>query len=475
MKRALLALGLSLFTIASAVSCSEAETQPTPDAVDASADATEPPYFDAGMRPDSTGTGDAQGDRTVTEAGGDAEAGRDGQTTDGAGDGQADGGGDARTDTGVDAGPTCTASSVSTDAGTGCAGRDGGCPLLVVDTAGQVYAMTANGQTLATYASPVANPRGVVHDPAGDGFWVSSSNATFARVAWNGSLVSCVQYAGNVNGTARGLAYSDGFTKTLNFVSLDQSSAGRGRLREARMAFELPNSGNSTTFFLTQTSDDYFDAARFLSTPSTIRVSNANATVEFGEASHGPNTSGKTVWFEWTPDVGGTTTFDTNGSGFDTFLAVYTGTSVDALTLVGSNDNAPGDASAGSSRVSFTAVANTSYFIVVDGMNNASGQIVLNLNGGGAEPPQQVFWGSTEDSNGDEWFTREDGIIQDLLDNNEINLPGGIEPGGLAAKGTGFLVVDRAQKQLVEVSNAGAQINAFALPGTSPVDVSYRP
>ncbi|MBN2508107.1 MAG: lamin tail domain-containing protein [Verrucomicrobia bacterium] len=72
--------------------------------------------------------------------------------------------------------------------------------------------------------------------------------------------------------------------------------------------------------------------------------SNVGATTESGE----PLTAGwfrdrgATVWYRWTAPATGTARFDTFGSGFNTYLGVFTGTAVAALTQVAINDNAPG-------------------------------------------------------------------------------------------------------------------------------------
>ncbi len=103
-----------------------------------------------------------------------------------------------------------------------------------------------------------------------------------------------------------------------------------------------------------------------------INASNQNATKEFGEPSHAGNAGGASVWYEWTPAASGSVTIDTIGSNFDTLLAVYTGAAVNALTPVASNNDIlnPTDLQ---SRVTFSAVAGTSYKIAVDGAGGAQG------------------------------------------------------------------------------------------------------
>ncbi|HUO43543.1 MAG TPA: S8 family serine peptidase [Burkholderiales bacterium] len=100
------------------------------------------------------------------------------------------------------------------------------------------------------------------------------------------------------------------------------------------------------------------------------------ATKEGGEPNHAGNAGGHSVWWKWTPAAAGQVNLDTHGSAFDTLLAVYTGSSVAALTAIASNDN---DGSPnGTSSVLFEAQAGVEYEIVVDGANGAQGAVALN-------------------------------------------------------------------------------------------------
>ena len=58
-------------------------------------------------------------------------------------------------------------------------------------------------------------------------------------------------------------------------------------------------------------------------------------------------------------------TLSTAGSGFDTVLAVYTGSSVGALTAVVKNDDE--SATVRTSKLTFTATAGVTYRIAIDG------------------------------------------------------------------------------------------------------------
>ena len=135
--------------------------------------------------------------------------------------------------------------------------------------------------------------------------------------------------------------------------------------------------------------NDNFASATVLSgSPITITGTNVNATKEAGEPKVAGNAGGKSVWYTWTATVSGKVSVNTSGSSFDTLLGVYTGSSVSALTLVASNDDATNRTL--TSAVSFSAVAGRTYRIVVDGYNAASGSIVLNLAQAGA-PANDLF------------------------------------------------------------------------------------
>ncbi len=107
---------------------------------------------------------------------------------------------------------------------------------------------------------------------------------------------------------------------------------------------------------------------------------NTNATEEIGEPNHAGNDGGRSIWWTWVAPASGPFQLDTLGSGFDTILGVYQGTSIGALTLVAADDDSAGD---DQSIVTFEAVQGVEYQIAVDGFNDgtgaASGRVVLNL------------------------------------------------------------------------------------------------
>ncbi len=115
--------------------------------------------------------------------------------------------------------------------------------------------------------------------------------------------------------------------------------------------------------------------------PVSTTGSNIGDTGEAQEpAQSGPINS---TWWSWTAPSTGTVTFDTQGSIFDTWLSVYTGSALNSLSLIAFNDDViPG--SDLTSLVSLNVSVGTTYQIAVDGYQSYTGNINLNIN---APPP----------------------------------------------------------------------------------------
>lgn len=107
--------------------------------------------------------------------------------------------------------------------------------------------------------------------------------------------------------------------------------------------------------------------------------STVTATAEPQEPAHYA-TAHNSVWFRYTPTTTYQARLDTCGSGFDTTLAVYTGSALTSLTKIAVND----DSCDLQSSVSVAVTAGTTYWIALDGYSTQSGSYVLNLD---APPP----------------------------------------------------------------------------------------
>jgi outer membrane protein assembly factor BamB len=124
--------------------------------------------------------------------------------------------------------------------------------------------------------------------------------------------------------------------------------------------------------------DDFAQRAAFVGEAGVARSAAQLATREAGEPVHAGTAGNGSLWWSWTAPRGGNVTIDTTGSIPDTLLSVYTGTAVNALGSVATNDDE--STSLKSSKVTFNAVAGTTYQIAVDCKDAAAGLVLMRLN-----------------------------------------------------------------------------------------------
>ena len=121
--------------------------------------------------------------------------------------------------------------------------------------------------------------------------------------------------------------------------------------------------------------DSFASPTVLTGTTFAVNGSNIGATLQTGEPKHAGVTGGKSVWWSWTAPSTGTFTLATTGSSFDTTLGIYTGTAVNTLKVLESNDDQ--STTLRTSKVVVSVVAGTTYRIAVDGYSAASGAITL--------------------------------------------------------------------------------------------------
>ena len=137
---------------------------------------------------------------------------------------------------------------------------------------------------------------------------------------------------------------------------------------------------------LLPSNDDFSDAQALPGTSGLLEGTNVRATEEPSEPDHaGFSNPLASVWFIWTAPSNGILNLDTFGSDFDTTLAAYSGTSINSLFELASDNDSQGLQSA----VSISVTANETYRIAVDGFLSNEGQVILNyifLPSGGSQP-----------------------------------------------------------------------------------------
>jgi hypothetical protein len=206
--------------------------------------------------------------------------------------------------------------------------------------------------------------------PSSGAFTITTDGSGFDTVlgVYDGSSVSGLTYIAGDDDNGAGFASAVTFMTvagTTYQIAVDGYNGASGSI-QLNIVAPLPPPVN----------DPFASRISLSGLTSATTGSNVSATKEAGEPNHAGNSGGKSVWWTWTAPANGLMRVTTDGSAFDTLLAVYTGSSVSGLTLVASDDDSgEGFASA----VTFAATAGTTYQIAVDGYIGASGAIQLNL------------------------------------------------------------------------------------------------
>jgi|GEM_PF-2268051 len=199
-------------------------------------------------------------------------------------------------------------------------------------------------------------------------------NATFTTLGSNFNTLLAV-YTGASVSTLSPIASNDDFlrgTSSVTFAAVPGVTyyfavdGFRGQTGAVMLTWNLGAPIN----------DNFSNAQTISGNTGIVGGNNLDATKEPGEPNHAGNPGGHSIWYRWQAPGTGPVTFTTAGSSLDTVLAVYTGTSVNALTTIASNDDEAGT-SLLTSKVTFNAVAGTVYSVAVDGLAGRTGNIFL--------------------------------------------------------------------------------------------------
>ena len=211
--------------------------------------------------------------------------------------------------------------------------------------------------------------------------------------------------------------------------------------------------------------DNFASAQTITGTSGTVAGSTLGATRQTGEPNHGGGTGNlagsASVWYQFTAAGNGTATITTCNSGFDTLLGVYTGSAVNALTIVGNNDDASPACPLGTlqSRVAFNAVPGTTYRIAVDGYGTARGAVTLNWSLPAGPAPTGVSGTVTETGTG----TPVGGAMVAVLRAADFAVSGGAVADG---SGNFSAQVPAGTYYLYVVDASGAHVTGFSGPPT---------
>lgn len=126
-----------------------------------------------------------------------------------------------------------------------------------------------------------------------------------------------------------------------------------------------------------QMANAFASRAQIVANSGTVACNTTNFNRQAGEPNHCGSTNGASAWLSIQPTTNGLMAVNTDGSTFDTLLAVYTGSVLTNLVAVGCDDNSGLDGR--DSQLMFPVSAGTNYQIMVEGAGGSSGTVVLNF------------------------------------------------------------------------------------------------
>ncbi|GAB4170941.1 MAG: hypothetical protein Fur0032_10000 [Terrimicrobiaceae bacterium] len=236
-------------------------------------------------------------------------------------------------------------------------------------------AATTRTDALASYSN---FGQGTVHIAAPGSDILSASHAdNAAYVTMSGTSMATPQISG-IFALLRAQYPSDTYAASINRLlnSTDVKSSLVGKVSTRGRA----NLQTALTTASPRPFQDNFAAPAVISGSSiNVRTTNLLATAESGEPAHaGVASATTTLWYSWTAPSTGTFVLNTQNSLIDTVVAVYTGTALNALTPVVSNDDYSGNTW---SRVEIPTTIGTTYRIAIAGKSGAQGLIRFALSG----------------------------------------------------------------------------------------------
>ena len=256
----------------------------------------------------------------------------------------------------------------------------------VVTTVGGTPGATGDTSGLGG-AARFYSPRGVAVDSSGNLFvgdyyalklGVSSSQLSFTVQPLSTSVAAGAALAltSTATGTApityqwskNGAIIPGATSSALSFSSIQSTDAGTYLVSATNSVGTIVSSNATLTVLPSLANNNFADAEALAPVGGVIPGRNTGATAEPGEPTHAsPSATASSVWYRWTAPQTGSAVFTVSGS-INPAQAAYTGTTLANLVPVA---RTPG------TRLTFDAVAGTTYSIVVGSSDSSRGNFTL--------------------------------------------------------------------------------------------------
>lgn len=185
------------------------------------------------------------------------------------------------------------------------------------------------------------------------GLYTGATPAALTKVAANANISDTVKQSKVVASVSKGTTYR---------IAVDGKSGAKGLL--------------SLNWSLVASNNPFSGARAITGTSGSDSSGTWSATRDSGEALAKAIGAGRTVWWSYTAPSDGVLHLDSDGSGTDTVLAVASGSSVSALTVLAQDDEVPGDSYA---EIGIKVKAGQVYRIMADAaLGAADGVVILN-------------------------------------------------------------------------------------------------
>lgn len=231
--------------------------------------------------------------------------------------------------------------------------------------------------------------------PSTTSLWWSWTAPASSRVAFDtvGSSydTALAIYTGSNLGSLQSVGSNDNVSGSTT-TSRTMINAVGGTTYQIAVSGKLSASGYTALRIGTVPANDDFASAQLITGESlSVDATLFGATKQSNEPDHIGYAAGHSVWYKWVAPKSGAFALSAFATSIDTTAAVYTGSTLSNLSLVGAVDDPSANPANTDALVHFNAIAGTTYYFLIDHASGDSdspgGDFILTLNDAAWEFP----------------------------------------------------------------------------------------